>query len=149
MGLYGQIVQEIKAVVKNSQFIRFVHERREWNMDAHGLARSSLYKDLGRHVWFFIRQEVVVARTPFIINKTVAGLLKKKARCAIDWRRCRSSITGRDPSSGELAYHPKLATSSGVAVRRWCIPAAGHGETPTRSAYWSQSCCPHQLSCQF
>jgi hypothetical protein len=56
MGLYGQIVQEIKAVVKNSQFIRFVHERREWNMDAHGLARSSLYKDLGRHVWFFIRQ---------------------------------------------------------------------------------------------
>jgi hypothetical protein len=29
----------------------FVHERRDSNMDAHNLARSSIYDDMGGHVW--------------------------------------------------------------------------------------------------
>jgi len=29
-----------------------VHERREHNADAHNIARSAVYGDVGRHVWF-------------------------------------------------------------------------------------------------
>jgi hypothetical protein len=48
MGHYGQIVQEITSF----QSIEFTHERRESNIDARNLARSCLYKGLGRYVWF-------------------------------------------------------------------------------------------------
>ena len=44
MGPYGQIVREIKTTVREFQSI---HEGRGSNVDAHNLARSSLYKVLG------------------------------------------------------------------------------------------------------
>ena len=31
--------------------VDFVHERRMSNREAHGLARSSAYREYGRHVW--------------------------------------------------------------------------------------------------
>ena len=52
MGPYGQIVREIKTMAKDFQSVQFIHEGRGSNVDAHNLARSSLYKNLGRHVWF-------------------------------------------------------------------------------------------------
>jgi hypothetical protein len=47
MGAYGHVVREIKARASV-----FVHENRASNVDAHVLARSSIYAPLGRHVWF-------------------------------------------------------------------------------------------------
>jgi len=32
--------------------VDFVHEKRASNVDAHSLAKSSLYDAIGRHVWF-------------------------------------------------------------------------------------------------
>ena len=52
MGSYGHIVQEIRARSRDFNFIDFVHEGRQSNFDAHVLARSSVYNELGRHVWF-------------------------------------------------------------------------------------------------
>jgi hypothetical protein len=31
--------------------VSFVHERRSSNKEAHGLARASVSRDIGRHVW--------------------------------------------------------------------------------------------------
>jgi ribonuclease HI len=52
MGLYGHVVQEIRARSREFNFVDFVHEGRQSNVDAHNLARSSIYADYGRHVWF-------------------------------------------------------------------------------------------------
>ena len=49
MGSYEHVVQEIRA---RSREFNFVHEERQSNVDAHNLARSSIYADYGRHVWF-------------------------------------------------------------------------------------------------
>ena len=51
LGSYGQIVQEIVATVRGFQAFEFAHEGRRSNGDAHGLARGSLFSNLGRHVW--------------------------------------------------------------------------------------------------
>ena len=51
-GLYGHVVQELKATTTGFQLVQFVHEARSSNVDAHCLARGSLDRDLGRHVWF-------------------------------------------------------------------------------------------------
>jgi ribonuclease HI len=50
-GPYGHVVQEIKARSREFGEVHFVHEGRTYNIDAHTLARSSIYLDLGRHVW--------------------------------------------------------------------------------------------------
>jgi len=52
MGSYGHIVKEIRARLREFNFVEFVHEGRQSNFDAHVLARSSVYDELGRHVWF-------------------------------------------------------------------------------------------------
>ncbi|CAN6244690.1 unnamed protein product [Urochloa humidicola] len=51
-GPYGQIVQEIKARKEDFTAVDFVYEGRGFNMEAHRLARSSVYYELGRRVWF-------------------------------------------------------------------------------------------------
>jgi ribonuclease HI len=48
---YGQIVREIKARASSFVSCDFVHENRASNTDAHNLARSTVGKSLGRHVW--------------------------------------------------------------------------------------------------
>ena len=52
LGSYGHIVQEIRDRSNDFVFVEFVHEGRQSNVDAHNLARSCIYADLGRHVWF-------------------------------------------------------------------------------------------------
>ena len=52
MGSYGHIVREIRARLNDFRFIEFIHEGRRSNVDAHNLARSCIYANLGRHVWF-------------------------------------------------------------------------------------------------
>jgi hypothetical protein len=51
-GAYGHIVMELKARATEFQEVQFVLEGRSSNGDAHGLARGSVSRDLGRHVWF-------------------------------------------------------------------------------------------------
>jgi ribonuclease HI len=50
-GVYGQIVQEINARRSAFASVEFVHEKRDSNVDAHNIARSAIYDDLGQHVW--------------------------------------------------------------------------------------------------
>jgi hypothetical protein len=45
MGSYGHVVQEIRARSHEFNFVDFVHERRQSKVDAHKLARSSIYAD--------------------------------------------------------------------------------------------------------
>jgi ribonuclease HI len=52
MGAYGHVVHEIKARANVFVHSEFVHENRASNVDAHVLARSSIYAHLGRHIWF-------------------------------------------------------------------------------------------------
>jgi ribonuclease HI len=51
-GLYGHVVQELWARRSGFQVCQFVHEGRRSNGDAHCLARGSVSRALGRHVWF-------------------------------------------------------------------------------------------------
>jgi ribonuclease HI len=50
MGIYGRIIQEVNARRNDFTRVEFVHEHRDSNSDAHVIARSSIYKSLGRHV---------------------------------------------------------------------------------------------------
>jgi hypothetical protein len=46
LGICGHIIKEIREEAAAFQEMKFVHERREANYDAHSLARSSLYNSL-------------------------------------------------------------------------------------------------------
>ena len=63
-GIYGHIVQEIKARAGSFASSEFVHEGRASNEDAHKLARSSVYCDLGRQVWFVSPPEGICIYVP-------------------------------------------------------------------------------------
>jgi hypothetical protein len=52
MGSYGHIVQEIRARSRKFNSVDFAYEGRQSNVDARTLARSSIYNEHGRHVWF-------------------------------------------------------------------------------------------------
>ena len=52
MGAYGHIIREIKARAEDFTEVRFTHEGREANEDAHILAKGSVHESFGRHVWF-------------------------------------------------------------------------------------------------
>lgn len=49
---YGMIIQEIRAGMGKFAAAELVHENRRSNVDAHRLARSSLYSPIGRQIWF-------------------------------------------------------------------------------------------------
>jgi hypothetical protein len=66
-GSYGHIVQEIKARAGDFVTAQLVHEGRVSNGDAHRLARGSISRDLGRHVWFLAPPEGVCNN--YILNK--------------------------------------------------------------------------------
>jgi len=53
MGVYGQIIRELKEEAATFQLMEIVHEKREASRDAHSLARSTLFMEVGRYVWFF------------------------------------------------------------------------------------------------
>jgi hypothetical protein len=59
MGFYGHIVQEIRARSNDFSFVEFVHKGRRSNVDVHNLAKSCIYAQLGRHVWFVSPPNVV------------------------------------------------------------------------------------------
>ena len=50
MGRYGHVVKEISARMESFASAELVHEGRCSNVDAHVLAKGSLYHSLGRHV---------------------------------------------------------------------------------------------------
>ena len=50
-GVYGQVIEEVRARMTSFDTAEIVHERREHNADAHNIARSAVYGDVGRHVW--------------------------------------------------------------------------------------------------
>jgi hypothetical protein len=53
LGCYGQVIREIRARADSLGEVQFIHKRRiSANVDAHTLARGSIYSDLGRNVWF-------------------------------------------------------------------------------------------------
>ena len=45
MGVYGQIIRELKEEATAFQLMEIVHEN--------SLARSTLFMEVGRYVWFF------------------------------------------------------------------------------------------------
>ena len=51
MGCHGHIIRELKEGMASFEKAEIVHESRASNFDAHRLAKSSMYKPLGRHVW--------------------------------------------------------------------------------------------------
>ena len=51
LGKLSTITREIKLTSENFDSAIFVHENRNSNKEAHGLARSSAYRQFGRHVW--------------------------------------------------------------------------------------------------
>ncbi|CAN6270926.1 unnamed protein product [Urochloa humidicola] len=51
MGPYGHVIMDIRARQGDLYHFELVHESRRSNFEAHGLARSSLYASLGRHIW--------------------------------------------------------------------------------------------------
>lgn len=65
MGPYGHIVREIKARGAAFQSFELVHEGRRSNTDAHNLAKSSIYANVGRHVWLLSPPEGIVYSTNF------------------------------------------------------------------------------------
>jgi ribonuclease HI len=53
-GPYGQIVKEIKDQASIFESCIIVHEGRSSNRDAHSLAKSSVYFEVGRQVWLLV-----------------------------------------------------------------------------------------------
>ena len=51
MGKFSSVIHEIKSRFRDFAEVTYVHERRESNTEAHGLARSSVSRGFGRHVW--------------------------------------------------------------------------------------------------
>jgi hypothetical protein len=51
-GSYGHTIQELKARAPCFELAGFVHEGKSSNGDPHSLGRSSIYLDMGPHVWF-------------------------------------------------------------------------------------------------
>jgi len=50
MGVYVQIIRELKEEAATFQLMEIVHEKRGANRDAHSLARSTLFMEVGRYV---------------------------------------------------------------------------------------------------
>jgi len=53
MSRYGHVIREIKTAMASFEEAEVVYEGRASNIDAHTLARSSIYESEGRHVLFF------------------------------------------------------------------------------------------------
>jgi hypothetical protein len=49
-GKFSSVITEIKSRSAPFEVVFFAHERRTSNMEAHGLARSSVSLEFGRHV---------------------------------------------------------------------------------------------------
>jgi hypothetical protein len=61
-GAYTHIVEEIRARARAFVSAEFVHEDRASNVDAHNLATSSVYCELGRLVWLLSPLKAFVSR---------------------------------------------------------------------------------------
>ena len=68
-GAYGHIVQEINARAGVFVSSEFVHEGRASNVDAHVLARSSVYCEIGRKVWLLSPLEGICNSVSRVINQ--------------------------------------------------------------------------------
>jgi hypothetical protein len=52
LGILSTVLVEIKAMIQQRGLTTLVHERREYNVEAHRLARYALTLPVGRYVWF-------------------------------------------------------------------------------------------------
>jgi hypothetical protein len=147
MGAYGHVVREIKA--RASVFIHseFVHENRASNVDAHVLARSSIYAPLGRHVWFIEPPDGIcstytfVAHIPLHINKEGASFCKKKLcrsckipfiSCATSW--CLSNLDSVVAIERKIEQSATPTTSEALQKRGMDRAAEGiHGPAAKRA----------------
>jgi len=77
MGRYGRITGEIKESMTSFLKIDFVHQRREFNKEAHKLARSPIHDSVGRHVWFCNPPEYVLFELLLFINELFSTSQKK------------------------------------------------------------------------
>jgi len=59
-GIYGAVIKEIKEMARGFQTIDFVHESRSSNIDAHVLAKSSLFDAYAGMCGFSIRRMAFV-----------------------------------------------------------------------------------------
>lgn len=64
MSLYGHITREIKE--RMASFTEIVYENRITNVDAHRLAKRSVYETIGRHVWLLSAPDGVCTCYPNI-----------------------------------------------------------------------------------
>jgi hypothetical protein len=51
LGIFGSILSEIKERSRFREGTNFIHERREFNFEAHNLAKMASTLPVGRHVW--------------------------------------------------------------------------------------------------
>jgi hypothetical protein len=52
LGRYAHVIQEVLAVRSDFDELSFSFERRVSNKEAHNLARSAVFEEFGRRVWF-------------------------------------------------------------------------------------------------
>lgn len=63
-GPYSHVIQEIQARVGELDSVDFVHEGRTSNFDAHSLARSSIYFEVGRQLWLLLPPQCICNFVP-------------------------------------------------------------------------------------
>ena len=63
-GLYSHVVKEIKARMASFTLADLIYEGRSMNIDTYVLAKGSLYRSLGRHVWSISPHEGVCISYP-------------------------------------------------------------------------------------
>jgi hypothetical protein len=69
LGLYGQLVKEIRARLTAFEYSDIMHESRSSNTDAHAIARCSVNREIGRHVWFIEPPEGIYTLYPKSMKK--------------------------------------------------------------------------------
>jgi hypothetical protein len=48
---FSSVLKKTKVTASDFTSVRFTHENRSWNVEAHGLSSGSAYLNTGRHVW--------------------------------------------------------------------------------------------------
>jgi hypothetical protein len=66
LGIFGSILSEIKDRSRFREGTNFIHERREFNFEAHNLAKMASTLPVGRHVWLLAPPDGL--NMPVILN---------------------------------------------------------------------------------
>ena len=77
-GPHTAIIQEILDRRSSFQFCNFIHERRNYNFEAHKLAKFSCNLQLGRHVWLETPHDPTVVPMNIALELKAWRVLLKK-----------------------------------------------------------------------